>query len=240
MRITAISAGLGQPSSTRLLTDRLVGGLRAAGAHARIDVVELRDHAHDLINAELTGARTPALSTVLDQVEASDALVAVSPVFNAHPAALFQLFFEVLDDEALLGRPVLLGATGGTARHSLVLDHEVVPLFHYLHAVVSPISVFAATDDWGSSAGLDARIERAVTGFLPLLGVRPADRSHDAAASSDTENAEGSAGEGAADGDGTSGGGVPSRGPREHVRADSHDDLALDADFEQMMRALGH
>lgn len=239
MRITAISAGLGRPSSTRLLTDRLVAGLRSVGVDAQIDVVELRDHAHDLINAELTGARTPALSAVLEQVGASDALIVVAPVFNAHPAALFQLFFEVLDDDVLSGRPVLVGATGGTARHSLVLDHELVPLFHYLHAVVSPISVFAATDDWGSSAGLDARIERAVAGFLPLLGVRPADRSR-AAGSSDTEHGKGPAGEGAAGGDGTSAGGAPSRGALEHAPAASHDDFALDADFEQMMRALGH
>lgn len=207
-RITAISSGLGQPSSTRLLTDRIVAALRSTGIDAQIDVVELRDHAHDLINAELTGVSTPALVAVLEQVASSDALVAVSPVFNAHPAALFELFFEVLDDDALLGRPVLIGATGGTARHSLVLDQDLVPLFHYLHAVVSPISVFAATDDWGSSDGLDVRIERAVDTFLPLLGIRVPDEDP-----------------------GRDGGGAP---------AAPHDDLALDADFEQMMRALGH
>jgi FMN reductase len=204
VRITAVSAGLGQPSSTRLLTDRLVAGLVEAGVEAQIEVIEVRDHAHDLVNAELTGMRTTELSAVLDRVVSSDALVVVTPVFNAHPAGLFQMFFEVLDEGALAGMPVLIGATGGTARHSLVLDQDLLPMFHYLHALVAPVSVFAATDDWGDSSGLDARIGRAVNALLPLLGVRP---------------------------------GQPPEGAD---RAAPSDDLTLTADFEQMMRALGH
>lgn len=216
MRITVISSGLGQPSSTRLLADRLVSAMRArsrrldADAEApQIDVVELREYAHDLLNAELTGFRTPALKEVLDQVAGSDALIAVTPVFNAHPAAVFQLFFEVLDEGALAGTPVLLAATGGTARHSLVTDQALVPLFHYLHAVVAPVSVFAATSDWGDSTALEARIQLAVEAFSRLLG-GPAD-----------EPAE------------------PSDGAGPQLRAVA-DDLALTDDFEHMMRALGH
>jgi FMN reductase len=187
VRITAVSAGLVE-----------------AGVEAQIDVVEVRDHAHDLVNAELTGMRSAALGAVLDRVATSDALVVVTPVFNAHPAGLFQMFFEVLDKDALVGKPVLIGATGGSARHSLVLDQDLLPMFHYLHALVVPVSVFAATDDWGGSSGLDARIGRAVNALLPLLGVRP---------------------------------GQPPEGAD---RAAPSDDLTLTADFEQMMRALGH
>ncbi|AXE38046.1 CE1759 family FMN reductase [Acidipropionibacterium virtanenii] len=210
MRIAAISSGLGRPSSTRLLTDRLVAGLKAVGLDAQVDVVEVREHAHDLVNAELTGMRTQALAAVLDQVARADALVVVAPVFNAHPAGLFQMFFEVLDEGSLAGKPVLIGATGGTPRHSLVLDQTLVPMFHYLHALVAPVSVFAATDDWGSAESLDARIGKAVAAFLPLLGARP-----------DTTGGE-------------------ARETFEEGSAAPHDDLALTADFEQMMKALGH
>lgn len=216
MRITAISSGLGQPSSTRLLTDRLAAGLRQAGAEAQIDVVEVREYAHDLINAEFTGMRSAALSAVLDQVISSDALIVVTPVFNAHPAGLFQIFFEVLEEDALAGMPVLIGATGGTARHSLVLDHALVPLFHYLHALVAPVSVFAATEDWGSAAGLDARIRRAAEAFLPLLGQSPQDGPAVSGQPGSAEPGAKQAGSGA------------------------RDDFTLDADFEQMMRDLGH
>jgi len=59
---------------------------------------------------------------------------------------------------------VLLAATGGTARHSLAIDHALRPVFAYLRAAVVPTGVFAATDDWGSaegSAALESRIRRA-------------------------------------------------------------------------------
>ncbi|AFV90439.1 Flavin reductase [Acidipropionibacterium acidipropionici ATCC 4875] len=95
-----------------MLTDRLVAGLVEAGVEAQIEVIEVRDHAHDLVNAELTGMRTTELSAVLDRVASSDALVVVTPVFNAHPAGLFQMFFEVLDEGALAGMPVLSAPPG--------------------------------------------------------------------------------------------------------------------------------
>ena len=44
----------------------------------------------------------------------------------------------------LAGKPVLIGATGGTARHSLALEYALRPLFSYLRTVVVPTAVYAA------------------------------------------------------------------------------------------------
>ena len=84
----------------------------------------------------------------------------MTPVFNASYSGLFKMFFDALDPDALTGTPVLIAATAGTARHSLVLDHAMRPLFAYLRAVVVPTGVFAATEDFGSP-GLSDRITRA-------------------------------------------------------------------------------
>ena len=69
---------------------------------------------------------------------------------------------------------MLIAATGGTARHSLVLDHALRPLFSYLHAVVVPTGVFAASEDFGSTdeGHLDKRIRRAAGELAGLLGGR--------------------------------------------------------------------
>ncbi len=78
-------------------------------------------------------------------------------------SGLFKSFFDAVsgfDKDALAGTPVLIAATGGTARHSLVLDHALRPLFAYLRAVVVPTGVYAASEDWGAQ-GLAERIERA-------------------------------------------------------------------------------
>jgi FMN reductase len=174
-RLAVVSAGLGNPSSTRLLADRLSAAatraLEALGESVDVDVIELRPLAHALADSMLTGFASGDLATALEQVRRADALIAVTPVFSASYSGLFKSFFDVLDPESLTGTPVLVAATAGTARHSLVLDHALRPLFSYLRAMIVPTGVFAATEDFGSTAAgpLDERIERAATELAALV-----------------------------------------------------------------------
>ncbi len=97
----------------------------------------------------------------------------MTPAFNASFGGLFKSFFDVLPEESLTDMPVLIGATGGTERHSLVLEHALRPLFSYLRAVVSPTGVYAATDDFGATSDegtLEERVDRAGADFARLLG----------------------------------------------------------------------
>lgn len=166
--LVAVSAGLSQPSSTRLLADRLAAAtVRASeplGVRLAVSVVELRDLAHDLMNHLLTGFPPASLKVALDAVAGADGLVAVTPIFNASYSGLFKSFFDVVDKDAMADKPVLIAATGGTARHSLALEHAMRPMFAYLRSVVVPTPVFAASEDWGGEDGegqLVRRIERA-------------------------------------------------------------------------------
>jgi FMN reductase len=161
--IAVVSAGLSQPSSTRLLADQLAAATAGQLPGAQVVTIELRDLAHDIVNNLLTGFPAPALSQAIDQVTSADAVIAATPLYSGSYNGLFKSFFDVLDPDALTGKPVLIAATGGTARHSLALEHAIRPLFSYLRAVTVPTAVFAATGDWGSTARteLNARIERA-------------------------------------------------------------------------------
>ncbi|ASW57095.1 FMN reductase [Plantactinospora sp. KBS50] len=174
--IAVVSAGLRQPSATRLLADRLGAavrtGLRQHGIDAEIRPIELREHAHELTNALLTGFPPAALRPAVEAVAGADGLVAVTPIFNASYNGLFKSFFDVLDEGTLAGRPVLLAATGGTARHSLALEHAVRPLLSHLRTLTVPTAVFAASEDWagGETAGpLQGRIERAAGELAALV-----------------------------------------------------------------------
>ncbi|MDP9738048.1 CE1759 family FMN reductase [Curtobacterium sp. 260] len=168
--IAVVSAGLSEPSSTRLLADRLAGSAVTAvsadqpGGTVDVRHVELRPIAHEIVDAMLTGFAAPGLAAAQRTVLEADALVFVTPVFTAGMSGLAKSFLDVLDKDGVTDLPVLLAATGGTARHSLAIDHALRPVFAYLRAAVVPTGVFAATDDWGSeadSAALDARIRRA-------------------------------------------------------------------------------
>ncbi|HEY8800059.1 MAG TPA: FMN reductase [Candidatus Limnocylindrales bacterium] len=153
--LVVVTAGLSQPSATRLLADRLSAAvdrhLRDTGVEPRVAIIELRDHALDLTNNLLTGFPSPGLQTAIDAVLAADGLIAVTPIFSASYSGLFKMFFDVVDRDALAGKPTLIAATGGTPRHSLAIEHAIRPLFAYLNAAVVATGVYAAAEDWGQS-----------------------------------------------------------------------------------------
>ncbi|MGW2589275.1 FMN reductase [Streptomyces sp. NPDC001515] len=171
LRIVAVSAGLSNPSSTRLLADRLAAATRERleadqDRAVEVRVIELRDLAHDIASHLVSGFPSETLAEAIAAVTGADGLIAVSPVFTASYSGLFKSFFDLVENTALTGKPVVVAATGGTARHSLVLEHAMRPLFAYLRAVTLPTSVYAASEDWGGSGddhteGLPARIRRA-------------------------------------------------------------------------------
>ncbi|MGM9471873.1 CE1759 family FMN reductase [Pseudarthrobacter sp. YS3] len=186
-RITVLSAGLGVPSSSRLLADQLAAAaerrIAAAGYDVTVDVVELRDFAVDIANNFVTGYAAPRLAGVIAGVEASEGIIAVTPVFSASYSGLFKSFIDVLDPKSLDGKAVLLGATGGTDRHQMVLEYAMRPLFSYLRTRMTATSVFAGPQDWGNTddggSPLSVRIDRAAAEFAGLLageqpGRRPA------------------------------------------------------------------
>lgn len=175
MKLVVVSAGLSVPSSTRLLADRLAAAT-VGETSADIQVVELRDLAVEIAHNFTNGFPGRALAAAFEAVAAADGLIVVTPVFSASYSGLFKSFFDVLsvsDKDALAGKPVLIAATGGSARHSLVLEHALRPLFSYLRAVVVPTAVYAASEDWGAE-GLASRIDRAAGELAGLMLMKDA------------------------------------------------------------------
>lgn len=170
-KLVVVTGGLREPSSTRLLADRIDAAVREQltdqGVEATSEIIELRPIGRAIMDALLTGFAGSDLEAVFESIDNADGMIAVSPAFNASYSGLFKSFFDVLPEETLSDMPVLIAATGGTERHSLVLEHAMRPMFSYLHAIVSPTGVYAATDDFG--AHLSERIGQAARDFARLL-----------------------------------------------------------------------
>lgn len=171
VRIVAISAGVGDPSTTRMLTDKIADSARRAIGEASVEVLNLRELAHEITDASLTGFAAPNLQHAYDQVMAADALIVAVPIFKVSYPGLFKSFVDAMESDALIGKPVLLAATGGTARHSLAVDLSLRPLFAYLQALVVPTGIFASPHDWGASGEhvLQRRIDRATAELASIL-----------------------------------------------------------------------
>jgi len=172
LNLAVVSAGTGDPSSTRLLADRVAertAALAARRGHqVSTSVVDLREISADISTALVSQLVTPRLRQAVDALVPADGIVASTPVYKAGPSGLFTSFFQVLDNDLLIGKPVVLAATAGTARHALVADDQMRPLFAYLRALPVPTSLFAAPEDWSDPA-LAGRVDRAAFELLLLM-----------------------------------------------------------------------
>lgn len=172
VRLTVVSGGVSNPSSTRMLTDRIaqktVDALVASGDRVEIAVVDAGSIAVDIARALVSGLPSPAVQEAIDKVARADALIVGTPIYKAGISGLFKSFIDLLDNDLLLARPVVLAATGGSGRHAMVVDEQLRPLFAFLRALPTPTSVYVAPEDWGSSA-LSVRIDRAATELAALV-----------------------------------------------------------------------
>lgn len=111
----------------------------------------------------------------LDAVEQADVLVVATPVFRGSYTGLFKHFFDFIHQDALIDKPVLLAATGGSERHALMIDHQLRPLFSFFQARTLPLGVYATDKDFADYRLRDeALIERArlaIERALPLIAL---------------------------------------------------------------------
>jgi FMN reductase len=174
-RLVVISAGVNEPSVTRMLADRIaqtsLERLREQGSSGSVSVIELAPLAVDIARATVAGLRSDELRAAMDQIAHADAIIAAVPVYKAGISGLFKSFVDLLDNDLLIAKPVLLAATAGSSRHALVADEQMRPLFAYMRALTLPTSVFAAPEDWGAPEMGD-RIRRSASELSALVQAR--------------------------------------------------------------------
>jgi FMN reductase len=165
-RLVVINAGVSDPSSTRMLVDRIaqrsLDRLSGAGLSTSLAIIDLAPLAIDIAKAIVAGFPGDKLQAAIDTLAGADAIIAATPVYKAGMSGLFKSFIDLVDNDLLIAKPVILAATAGTARHAMVADEQMRPLFAFLRAVPVPTSIFAAPEDWGAP-DLGKRIDRAAT-----------------------------------------------------------------------------
>ncbi|MGV9364179.1 CE1759 family FMN reductase [Amycolatopsis sp. NPDC003731] len=184
LRVVVLSAGVSDPSTTRMLAERTAAAvmdrLRTGDQQVTASFVDLAALAADIGQSIVSADPVATVQHAIEQVGAADGLIVATPVYKAGISGLFKSFVDLLDNDLIVAKPVILTATAGTARHAMVVDEQLRPLFAFLRAMPVPTSLFAAPEDWADPA-LSKRIERAAVEFVALVRARVADTITDAA-----------------------------------------------------------
>lgn len=171
-RLVAVSAGTSEPSTTRMLADKaaqaVIEQLRRSGRNMTAEVIELAPIATEVAQSLVSGFATAPVQAAIDRLAAADGIIVSTPVYKAGLSGVFKSFVDLLDNDLLIAKPVLLAATAGSARHAMVVDDHLRPLFAFLRALPAPTSLFADPGDWGS-ADLGKRIDRAAGELAALI-----------------------------------------------------------------------
>ena len=177
--VVVINAGTSETSSTATLLSQIAKSVQEAGENITCTSINVRDVAQDAMTALVSGHKSPALQEIEATLLDADALIVGTPVFKAGASAVFMAFFQALDNDLLIGTPVLLAGTAGSQRHALVVDDQIRGLFAYLRTYTTPTSVFAAPEDFNDPK-LRTRSARAANELLALIraGVRGTARNN--------------------------------------------------------------
>lgn len=165
LRVIGIAGSLSRPSKTRALVE-LVAHRGAAPLGASATTYDLTDLQPGLGLAAALSDLDPATGATVAAILSADVLVVGSPVYKGSYSGLFKHLFDLVDPAALLGKPVILTATGGGEKHALVIEHQLRPLFGFFEAATLPTGIYASTVDFTgdrpTSPAVLSRIDRVV------------------------------------------------------------------------------
>ncbi|WP_269928835.1 CE1759 family FMN reductase [Kocuria massiliensis] len=176
MNVSIITGGLALHSYSAQLADRFKDAVKAEGSHRGVDVSirthHLSQYCYEIADFISNGYPEGELEALLAEVQGADGIITVSPTFQASYSGLFKSFWDLVSTDDLAGTPLMLGATGGSARQSMVLDYAMRPLFTFLHADVVPTGVYATPTDLSAAETLRERVSAAAREFLDRAQAR--------------------------------------------------------------------
>jgi FMN reductase len=170
LKIVGISGNVKAPSRTSALVGAILQAIegRFAVSTRHIDLA-------DSAPALFRGLRSDQLDDegleLVRAVETADVLVVGSPVYRASYSGALKHLFDLVHFESLIGKPVVLGATGGTPLHGLMIDHQFRPLFGFFKALTLPTTVYALESDFSAYEIANPDIRKRINAVLRELEV---------------------------------------------------------------------
>ncbi|PSJ49493.1 FMN reductase [Kumtagia ephedrae] len=171
--VVGVSGNVTRPSKTKAFVDHIAGRL-ATAIGAASNTFDIEDLGPSLGGARRLADLDPAAVNLVEQLLGADVLVVGSPTYKGSYTGLFKHFFDLIEPASLRGKPVILAATGGGERHSLIVEHQLRPLFGFFEALTVPTAIYASDKDFAGGAlaseAIRARADQAVAEASRIVG----------------------------------------------------------------------
>ncbi|EHU1907227.1 NAD(P)H-dependent oxidoreductase [Acinetobacter baumannii] len=173
LRLVVVSGGFGMQSKTETLVQTIADEI-AKRLSVELEFVKFSEIG-GFIGQTFDRKQLPEhVQIALHTVETADALIVGTPVYRASYPGLFKHFFDLIEQFALVNVPVILAASGGSERHSLVIEHQLRPLFSFFQTQTMSLGVYATDKDFSSdyriiNHELLERISLTIQRALPIL-----------------------------------------------------------------------
>jgi len=183
MNLLGLSGSPSRNAASRTLSavKQAVEYAHAQDSVTHMETINVRD-----LDVELCDGRDPALyegdtKKLIDKIVAADALILGTPVYRGSYTGILKNVFDVIPNDALVGKPVGIVVTGSTNYHYLTIEHEIKPLLGFFHAHALPGGVYLTPEHYNDSVLVDEgaleRLKQLATAILQFAKHVPNDRN---------------------------------------------------------------
>lgn len=145
-------------TKTRIAVEAVLDKLKAQHTNIEVELINLGDYQLVFSDGRDYRDYTGDTKTVIDKIMSADAYIIGTPIFQASIPGTLKNLLDLLPNTVFKNKIVGMLATGGTARHYLVLEQQLKPILSYMGAMLVPKYVFVEEKCFQNKAIIDDEV----------------------------------------------------------------------------------
>ena len=146
MKVLGLSGNMTKGSITETAVKQATEAANQVSADVEVEVASLHEYKLDYYDERDPSLYQEDTRRLMAQIEEADALIIGSPIYRGSIGGGLKNVFDLIPARALQDKVVGFVATGETAHHHLIIEHQLKPMAGYFRAHIVPGSVYATEE----------------------------------------------------------------------------------------------
>ncbi|WP_373894256.1 NADPH-dependent FMN reductase [Virgibacillus natechei] len=141
MKIIGISGSI-VGSKTKITVEKVLHHIKVRHPGIDVEVVDLKKYQLEFCDGRALTEYMGDTALILRKILSADAFIIGTPIFQASIPGALKNLFDLLPIDAISNKAVGIVSTAGSAKHHLVVEHQLKPILSYMKAMTLPQYVF--------------------------------------------------------------------------------------------------